>query len=417
MKRLCALILALVCLSVLCLPVFAAEDTVTVHAQVPGDWTPYLWAWKTPDNTNVFGAWPGEAMTKNGDWYTIEIPNWANAVIVSNNGTPQTADLAVDSGLDLWIVVGSDASAQVYYEEPNENSVPVDPNGGSNSGPIELDFAYVAGQSALCGDDWNPSSNPMSLVSDTVFECTFENVAAGAYMFKITNGTWDQNWGGDGPDGNYIVKVAEAGNVVIQFDTSTGTISVSGAGAPGTAADLEAAPQQPAELVDAYIAGVGALCGSEWDCADANNKMTKVSDTVFEITYKNVAAGSYELKVTNGTWDMSWGKDGGEANYVLEVATAGDVTISFDSSTNTITATVAEGSAPADPTDAPTEAPTDAPADPTDAPATTPTETTLSAAYKAAVRTRTILIIALIFIGIVAAATVISMIPGKGNNT
>ena len=97
----------------------AVED-VTVHAQVPGDWAdPCCWAWSAPDGTNAFAAWPGEALTKDGDWYTIQVPGWINSVIINaNEGSVQTSDLSVEPGNELWIVVTDAENAEVYYEAP-----------------------------------------------------------------------------------------------------------------------------------------------------------------------------------------------------------------------------------------------------------------------------------------------------------
>ena len=80
-----------------------------------------------------------------------------------------------------------------------------------------------------------------------------------------------------------------------------------------------------------YVAGVGALCGSEWKENDEANKMT-YADGVFSITYKNVAAGNYSLKVTDGTWTNSWGGNGENGNFDFEVKEASDVTVKFDAS-------------------------------------------------------------------------------------
>ena len=66
----------------------------------------------------------------------------------------------------------------------------------------------------------------MTQVAEGVYEITFKNVAAGEYQFKVTNGTWDQNWGGDGPDGNYMLNVPEAGDITITFKIADGSISV-----------------------------------------------------------------------------------------------------------------------------------------------------------------------------------------------
>ena len=88
---------------------------------------------------------------------------------------------------------------------------------------------------------------------------------------------------------------------------------------------------------DAYysVAGTGALCGSEWNPSDPANRMT-----LYEITYRYVPAGTYEFKVTNGTWDQSWGD--GWSNYVLEITTESNITITFNPETFEIAVKVAE---------------------------------------------------------------------------
>lgn len=103
----------------------AVED-ITVHAQVPADWAdPCCWAWSAPDGTNAFTAWPGEALTLDGDWYTIQVPGWINSVIINGNaGSVQTTDLSVEAGKDIWIVVTDPENAAVTYEEPAAPAVP-----------------------------------------------------------------------------------------------------------------------------------------------------------------------------------------------------------------------------------------------------------------------------------------------------
>ncbi len=92
-------------------------EDVTVHAYVPAEWeAAYLYAWKA-DNTNA-GAWPGNAMTKDGNWYTLTMPGDMENVIINNNNGTQTADLAVEAGKEIWVVVAADNSATVSYEEP-----------------------------------------------------------------------------------------------------------------------------------------------------------------------------------------------------------------------------------------------------------------------------------------------------------
>ena len=101
-------------------PATAGVEDVTVHVKVPADWAePHAWAWSAPDGTNAFAAWPGEAMTANGDWYDVVVPGWINSFIANaNEGGVQTTDLAVEPGKEAWIVVTDAETAEVFYEEP-----------------------------------------------------------------------------------------------------------------------------------------------------------------------------------------------------------------------------------------------------------------------------------------------------------
>ena len=101
-------------------------EDITVYAKVPADWSaPCCWAWSAPDGTNAFTSWPGEALTQNGDWYTIKVPGWINSVIINaNEGTIQTSDLSVEAGKDVWVVITDKDNATVSYEEPSGEVTP-----------------------------------------------------------------------------------------------------------------------------------------------------------------------------------------------------------------------------------------------------------------------------------------------------
>lgn len=99
----------------------AAVPNITVSVMAPAEWVdPCLWAWSAPDGTNVYTTWPGEALVagENG-WLTKEIPGWVNSVIVNGNeGSVQTTDISIDTGVNTWIVVTGPDAFEVFYEEP-----------------------------------------------------------------------------------------------------------------------------------------------------------------------------------------------------------------------------------------------------------------------------------------------------------
>ena len=108
----------------------AAEGNVKVHAYVPAGCYPSFWAWQNSTQKNAFTAWPGEAMTQDGDWWTIEVPNWCDGMIVNNGSDNQTQDLLVEAGKEVWIVVNPYdwRSSSFYYELPNlEDVLPTEP--------------------------------------------------------------------------------------------------------------------------------------------------------------------------------------------------------------------------------------------------------------------------------------------------
>ena len=127
-----------------------AVDNITVHAQVPADWeAPCCWAWSAPDGTNAFSSWPGEALTLDGDWYTIQVPGWINSVIINGNeGTVQTTDLSVETGKDVWIVVTGPENAAVSYEAPAAEAASVETTPETTEAPTAATEVPAAPEAA-----------------------------------------------------------------------------------------------------------------------------------------------------------------------------------------------------------------------------------------------------------------------------
>ena len=196
--------------------------------------------------------------------------------------------------------------------------------------PVVEQNYFVAGEQALCGVNWeaNTPANQMTKGADGIYTKTFKNVAKGTYQLKVTDGTWDNSWGGDGPEGNYQFSTG-AGDVTVKFDPATKQISVV---LPGQA---EPKPIVPTPAERYFVAGEETLCGTPWEANTPANQMTKGADGLYTKTFKNVAKGTYQLKVTDGTWDNSWGGDGPEGNYQFSTE-AGDVTVKFNPATKQI---------------------------------------------------------------------------------
>jgi hypothetical protein len=106
---------------------------------------------------------------------------------------------------------------------------------------------------------------------------------------------------------------------------------------------LSVLPMAALAAEEYYVAGVGALCGSEWDCGDFANMMNANGDGTYSMIYPAVAPGTYEFKVTNGTWDSCWPGE----NYRFEITAACDVTITFNPADGSVNATGANLQIPA----------------------------------------------------------------------
>ena len=238
-----------------------------------------------------------------GDWTR----NWGA------NGTPDGQNIKFSTTEEKNVLITFDSNTKAISYEVLDIVVE--------------DLYVVAGTEGLCGSGWTPSdeNNKMTLNADGLYEKVFVNVPAGKHEFKVTDGTWDNSWGVDG--GNYAFETEGLNNVVITFNAETFEITVA------------------LIPVNFYtVAGSDALCGSGWNPGDAANQMYLDVDGLYKKLFKSVPAGTHECKVTNGTWDASWGVDGG--NYVFTTDDVYNVTIIFNEETKELTHELSEATAP-----------------------------------------------------------------------
>ena len=151
----------------------------------------------------------------------------------------------------------------------------------------------------------------------------------------VAENNWDNKWNQTSDltvpaDGTNCYTVEEG-----SWDKGNGTWSVFG---------NEEEPEEPETSAPAdtdavyYVAGDEALCGVNWVENNADNQMTYNSETgLYEKVYPAVAAGTYNVKVTDGTWSNAWGDNG--QNYTFVVSSACDVTVTFDADTKTVKVT------------------------------------------------------------------------------
>ena len=182
-------------------------------------------------------SWSHVEMTKVSDThYALEIagatqamkykycsgPDWAYVEKTATGEELQDRTYSANDVVAAW--------AAVY--DPNGT----DPNPNPNPDP---DAAYyVTGNAELVGADnaWSETAIAMTKSADNIFTHTFSDLTAGViYRMKITNGTWEKNWGysavqnahagvtGDS-DGNVVFKLATNGNVDVTFNGTNITL-------------------------------------------------------------------------------------------------------------------------------------------------------------------------------------------------
>ncbi len=206
---------------------------------------------------------------------------------------------------------------------------------------------------------------------------SYTDLAAGSYDFKLQQGdSWAYNFGSDGFNGsNCTLEVAQDGtDVVIEFildptnlvsDSTNTTYSItayfyttSEVPSDTSTSSLESTCDSSTVLgshsaIDYgtwYVAGANADSEglSAWSECDENYKMEHISGTdEFQLAL-TLDADTYYFKITNGTWNLSYGA-GGESNngdnMTFTVDTDGtDVVITFNYLTHLCTVTATSGS-------------------------------------------------------------------------
>lgn len=176
---------------------------------------------------------------------------------------------------------------------------------------------YIAGE-GLDGVTWDADS--YKLTDNTA---TFEDVAAETIItFKITDGTWTNNWGYSnidtdnsdagyeaGGDNNVKLVTKEVTDVTISFDPATNKITVKGSfGAK-------------IEITSYTIVGDKALTGFDWNTDEESNNMTEGENGVWTLVKTDVsltASTEYKYKVV-----------GNHSYAVYQLPASGDQTLTI----------------------------------------------------------------------------------------
>ena len=152
-----------------------------------------------------------------------------------SHGTSYSAVLAGSSGYSLPAAItvkrGSTTLTSGTDYTYNSSTGAITINASATTGALTISATgvkiyTVAGTAGLCGTAWDTTKNPMTPNSDGTYSITFTSIAAGDHSFKVTDGTWNNSWGGSGAGGNYEFNLPVESNVTITFNPNAGTISV-----------------------------------------------------------------------------------------------------------------------------------------------------------------------------------------------
>ena len=173
--------------------------------------------------------------------------------------------------------------------------------------------ARVSGTDNLCTVNWGGSESGDAMTYDAddgLWKITLAAKNTNVIEFKIV---YDGGWYGDQNGNNFQFQVSEASDVNITFNPVTSVTTYNGD---------KVVSYDPNRIEYIIAAGSDALLnGKDWDVTAEENKLTEVSNGLYQLELENVAAGNYEFKFTaNGSWAKQWGASGGSENLENGVA-------------------------------------------------------------------------------------------------
>ena len=195
----------------------------------------YVHSWVGADYTDL------QMQKVDGDVYSVNISESHNQIIFlrlsptatgvvwdGENFWNKTADLTIPAGMNCYTITGWGDNDGKWSAQGAVTPPTPDPNAKY----------YVTGSEELVGTAlaWNVTAIEMTKTADNAFTHTFTDLEGGVvYRMKITNGTWEANWGysavqnapigvaGD-TDGNIVFKLAAKGNVGVTFNGASITL-------------------------------------------------------------------------------------------------------------------------------------------------------------------------------------------------
>ena len=304
------------------------------------EWTTinvYAWGGSISD----LNSWPGKPnMTKETeqiagfDVYSLTAQKGSYKNFIINNGSSQSADFTWNDDKYYWIEGTATGDTKANAE-------------AALAAPVVTYDYYVIGTI----NNWGLKDAAYGMTDDDA-DGVYEKVitlADGKNQLKINKGEWKDGeiWGYDqlaveyegvsrganSDDNNIIIDITPGKDITVKFDKNTSKITLDGL--------TEKAPVVLGH--DYYITG----SFNENNPADEDHGMT-LDGTVYKATV-TLAADDNMLKVTDGTWNNTWGYNELGANYEevsnpndynnikITLAEEKEITVIFDATAGKIT--------------------------------------------------------------------------------
>lgn len=245
-----------------------------------------------------------------------------------------------ETDVDSWIVADSyqdDFSSVISYLK---NETTTETELYSNAAEVDVDPTLrsvytVAGTANLVATAWSELFETETVMTKQgdVYVYTFHDVEPDTDLFQVKILEWPNGdntqyvWHGiSGTNLNYDFMVVETTDVTVTFNPATEEINVTGDGV------------REAEININYLVAAGNgedtwLNGLNWDQTASANRMTEVSDDVYEIMFEELPDfDNWQVKfAANGSWAINWG---GVVDQTKTVETDTSVTYTGDGEYN-----------------------------------------------------------------------------------
>ena len=257
--------------------------------------------------------------------FKITNGTWTGAVGLDGNTAADAANITFEAAVD--------GDVTVTYN-PADNTYTITGSCLGEAPEIVIESVNVKG--TIPGLDWDAAAatGAMSLV-DGLYTLTIDNVPASvvggsAYAFKVVvNNTFDISF----PASDWTFYMSAEGSVTITYNPETDEVTLTG---ENVTYDAPVDPDVPVDPVgEYYVTGSPELTGGAGWLAN-EFLMVAGENGTYTYTFTALAAGSYALKVTDGTWANNWtAAEGSEylaadGNLAFTVTAACDVVVTFD---------------------------------------------------------------------------------------